>query len=208
MLIRTGGAFIRLSDLLLPVPSEVRFFTYMMACRTLERKISGGFGTLCSPRTVVKMFYKLLIFVVDVIHDGTFPETDKRSEELPVDDGSESSLCELRGFLFSPCEGKSSSEEAMVRSHNELWHNSDVRQAEPLLMMMWCISLRCLPPGNSHVQILYDDLLCRTSSGPYRKLYRLSHRSLMLERERRRLAKMELNHIFSSVNVQLGSLVV
>ncbi|ETN81791.1 hypothetical protein NECAME_02081, partial [Necator americanus] len=44
----------------------------------------------------------------------------QRSEEIPVDDSPGISLSELGGFLCSPCEGKSSEEEAMVRSPIEL----------------------------------------------------------------------------------------
>ncbi|KAK6742851.1 hypothetical protein RB195_010236 [Necator americanus] len=79
------------------------------------------------------MFYKPVIFLVDVVHDGIFPKAGWRNEEIPVDDNSGISLSELGGFLFSPCEGKSSSEEAMVRSRIEAWHNSGVRQAEPFI---------------------------------------------------------------------------
>ncbi|ETN69523.1 hypothetical protein NECAME_05236 [Necator americanus] len=77
---------------------------------------------------LVKMFYKPFIFVVDVVHDGIFPKADKRSEELPDGD---SSLSELRGFFSPPCERKSSSKKAMVRSHIKLWYNSDIFQAKP-----------------------------------------------------------------------------
>ncbi|KAK6742098.1 hypothetical protein RB195_009766 [Necator americanus] len=90
----------------------------------------GGFETLRFPRTVVEMFYKPFIFVDDVVHDGIFPNADKRSEELPADDSSGSSPSELCGFFSSPCERKSSLKKAMVRSCIKLWYNSDIRQAK------------------------------------------------------------------------------
>ncbi|KAK6752532.1 hypothetical protein RB195_003759 [Necator americanus] len=73
------------------------------------------------------------IFLVDVVHCRIFPKAVQCSEEIPADDSPGISLSELGGLLCSPCDGKSSSEEAMVRSRIELWYNSDVRQAEPFI---------------------------------------------------------------------------
>ncbi|KAK6760547.1 hypothetical protein RB195_021856 [Necator americanus] len=93
----------------------------------------GGFKTLSLLRAVVKVFDKPVIFLVDVVHCRIFPKAGQRSEEIPVDGSPGISLSELGGFLCSPCEGKSSTEEAMVRSRIELWYNTDVRQAEPFI---------------------------------------------------------------------------
>ncbi|KAK6744348.1 hypothetical protein RB195_011197 [Necator americanus] len=76
------------------------------------------------------MFYKPFIFVVDVVHDRVLSKADWRSEELPVDGSSGSSLGELRGFFCSLCERKSSSKKAIIRSRIKLWYNSDIRPAK------------------------------------------------------------------------------
>ncbi|KAK6757014.1 hypothetical protein RB195_015068 [Necator americanus] len=74
----------------------------------------GGFKTLSLLRAVVKVFNEPIIFLVDIVHCRIFPKAGYRSEEIPVDDSTGISLSEHGGFLCSPCEGKSSSEEAMV----------------------------------------------------------------------------------------------
>ncbi|ETN76203.1 hypothetical protein NECAME_11845 [Necator americanus] len=86
-------------------PTQLDVKTFITSISN-KRQLAKGFETLSPLRAVVKVFNEPVIFLVDVVHCGIFPKTGERSEEIP---------------------------EAMVRLRVELWHNSDVHQAEPFI---------------------------------------------------------------------------
>ncbi|PIO74607.1 hypothetical protein TELCIR_03385 [Teladorsagia circumcincta] len=142
----------------------VRFFTDLMACRTSEERFEGttfpsvvvdnscgstlayqfenfrrqasfgDFQTLCPPATIVKMFNEPIVLLVDVFDNGILPYADEGNEVTPVIDCPGASLPKHCCSLNTHREVKSCAEETMVRSHVELWNNSDVAFS-PLIVL-------------------------------------------------------------------------
>ncbi|PIO76994.1 kelch repeat protein [Teladorsagia circumcincta] len=91
----------------------------------------GDFQTLCLSATIVKMFNKPILLLVDVSDNGILPYADEGSEVVPVDDCPGALLPKLRCSLNTHREVESCAEETMVRSRVKLWNNSGVGQAKP-----------------------------------------------------------------------------
>ena len=106
----------------------------MNEVESFRRQVSVcGFLTLSILHTVMEVLSQSIIFLVDVVKDGTFPHCCNSAKELPV--GGHSGSCHLRLKFcrpFSPlCEVEFCKKETVVRSRLEFWDNSDIGQAKP-----------------------------------------------------------------------------
>ncbi|VDP09117.1 unnamed protein product [Heligmosomoides polygyrus] len=89
----------------------------------------GGLQALGSLSTIVEIVHKVVVFLVDAVHNGIFPKAGERGVEIPVDSRSGTPLLELRGLLSLTRKAEPRAKEAVVRSRVELGDNGDVGQA-------------------------------------------------------------------------------
>ncbi|KAK6764850.1 hypothetical protein RB195_024970 [Necator americanus] len=78
------------------------------------------------------MFYKLLLLVVGVLHCGISAKTDHWNEETSVDDSFGASFYKFCDLL--PLHANENLLEGgfdAIQSCIKLWHNNDIRPAEP-----------------------------------------------------------------------------
>ncbi|VDP50115.1 unnamed protein product [Heligmosomoides polygyrus] len=97
------------------------------------------------------MVDEVVVFLVDVVHNGIFPKAGKRGVKVPVDGRSGTPLLKLHGLLSLTRKAEPRSKEAVVRSRLEPGDNGDVGRSILQLKMMWSISLWNWPPGDSQV---------------------------------------------------------
>ncbi|VDO95015.1 unnamed protein product [Heligmosomoides polygyrus] len=75
------------------------------------------------------MVHEVVVFLVDVVHNGIFPKAGKRGVEVPVDGRSWIPLLKLHGLLSLTRKAEPCAKKAVVRSRLELGDNGIVGQA-------------------------------------------------------------------------------
>ncbi|VDP43602.1 unnamed protein product [Heligmosomoides polygyrus] len=89
----------------------------------------GGLQALGSLSTIAEMVHEVVVFLVDVVHNGIFPKASKRGVKVPIDGRSGIPLLERHGILSLTRIAEPCAKEAVVRSCVELGDNGNIGQA-------------------------------------------------------------------------------
>ncbi|VDO76224.1 unnamed protein product [Heligmosomoides polygyrus] len=92
------------------------------------------------------MVHEVVVFLVDVVHKGIFPEAGKRAVNVSVGGCSEAPPLELCGLLSLTRKAEPRAKKAVVRSREELGTTETSARQYLRLKMMWSISLWNWPP--------------------------------------------------------------